>query len=58
MKVANCEKRKHYQRRTWSHAHYPANYHAIGMSHAYAYCTKHCKRCGDVKKCDELNGGN
>lgn len=58
MKVANCEKCKHYQRRTWSHAHYPANYHAIGMSHAYAYCTKHCKRCGDVKKCDELQGGN
>lgn len=37
--------------------HYCANYHTIGMSHAYAYCTKQCKRCVDVKKCDELQGG-
>jgi hypothetical protein len=53
MKVADCEKCKHHERRTWSHPHYCANYHTIGMSHAYAYCTKHCKRCADVKKCDE-----
>ena len=57
MKVANCEKCKHHERRTWSHPHYCANYHTIGMTHAYAYCTKHCKRCADVIRCDELQGG-
>jgi hypothetical protein len=53
MKVKDCEKCEHRQRRVWSQYYEPKDYHAIGMSHAYAYCTKHQKRVRDVKKCDE-----
>jgi hypothetical protein len=54
MRVKDCEKCEHCQRRVWSQYYEPNNYHPIGMSHAYAYCTKHQKRVRDVKKCDEL----
>ena len=55
MRVKDCERLcdKH-QRRTWSHKHYSAHYHAVGMTHAYAYCLKHQKRCREVKSCDAL----
>lgn len=53
MKVSKCEQCAFYERRRWSHSYKPNGYHAIGMTHAYAYCKKHGKRCADVKKCDE-----
>lgn len=53
MKVQDCEKCKHYKRCTWSQYYIPTNYHPIGMSHAYAYCTKHKRRCVEIKKCYE-----
>lgn len=51
MKVSKCEKCAHYRRKTWSTEYTPANYHRIGVTHAYAYCEKHKKRCLEVKKC-------
>lgn len=53
MKVKDCEKCKHHERRTWSDYYQPMNYHAIGMSHAYAYCKKHGCRCLEVKGCKD-----
>ena len=53
MRVKDCRSCPHCQRRVWSDYHIPKNYHPIGMSHAYAYCTKHRKRVSEVKKCDE-----
>ena len=53
MKVRECEKCEHYERRVWSHRHYCRNYHDIGMTHAYGYCKKYECRCADVKKCEE-----
>ena len=53
MKVAECEKCKHHKRRVWSQYYQPANYHAIGQSHAYGYCTAYEKRCLSVRKCDK-----
>ena len=51
MKVSKCEKCQHYQRKVWSTYRKPKNYHAIGVSHAYAYCTKHKDRCLKIKHC-------
>ncbi len=59
MRVADCKKCRHYQRRVWCHSHKPATYHTIGMSHAYAHCLMHKKRCLQVKHCEEketING--
>ena len=53
MRVKDCEGCVHCQRRVWSQYYKPNGYHAIGMSHAYAYCKKHEKRVRDVKKCNE-----
>ena len=52
MKVSVCEVCEHYIRKVWSQYYVPNNYHPIGMSHAYAFCRKHNKRCLDVRKCD------
>lgn len=52
MKVKECEKCKHYKRYVWSQYYQPANYHAIGQSHAYGYCTAYDRRCLQVKRCD------
>lgn len=52
MKVKDCEKCNYCQRRVLTTYYKPKNYHAIGMSHAYAYCLKHNKRVSEVKKCD------
>lgn len=38
----------------WSSYHIPQSYHAIGMSHAYAYCDKHDMRVSEVRGCKEL----
>ena len=53
MKVKDCKGCKHCKRKVWSNYHMPRNYHAIGMSHAYAYCEKHRCRCLQIKKCTE-----
>lgn len=54
MKVSECEKCEHYERRKWSHRYCPGGYHPIGMTHAYGYCTLHQKRCCKVKGCAEV----
>lgn len=51
MRVKDCQGCKHCERRVWSDYYKPINYHAIGMNHAYAYCTKHGCRCLEVKGC-------
>ena len=51
MKVSHCERCEHCRRITWSHPYLPANYHAIGMSHAYHKCELAKKRCIEVKRC-------
>lgn len=53
MKVKECKKCPHCERRVWSSYYEPKNYHPIGMSHAYAYCKKHKKRVLHVRSCDE-----
>ena len=57
MKVKDCKGCKFCQRQTFSTYHIPKNYHPIGMSHAYAYCSFHKRRVLDVKKCDKLEVG-
>ena len=53
MKVKDCRNREHFRRRTWAQYYKPKNYHAIGFSHAYAYCEKFKKRVLEVKKCEK-----
>ncbi|MCM1236794.1 MAG: hypothetical protein NC489_42500 [Ruminococcus flavefaciens] len=57
MKVKDCEKCEYCERRTGSDYYKPINYHAIGMSHAYAYCNKHKMRVLEVRGCKELKDG-
>lgn len=51
MKVSYCRKCKYYKRCTWSSYYKPAGYHAIGVSHAYGFCTNYNKRCLQIKQC-------
>ena len=51
MRVKDCKKCPFRRRRTWTEYYRPRNYHPIGMTHAYAYCTFHKKRVLDVKQC-------
>lgn len=51
MRVSDCKKCQHCKRYVWSHSYLPANYHAIGMSHAYHKCELAKKRCLEVKRC-------
>lgn len=51
MKVGNCEKCKHCERRSWVTVHKPNGYHAIGITHVYAFCTLHKMRCSTIKYC-------
>ena len=44
MKVQDCKNCEYCKRKTWSTYYKPNNYHAIGVSHAYAYCDKYKKR--------------
>ena len=53
MKVKGCRGCKHCKRKVWSSYYQPNGYHAIGMSHAYAYCEKHESRCSAVKGCKD-----
>ena len=52
MKVSICQKCPHYKRKRWTHRHQSANYHAIGMTHAYGYCEEWGKRCSEVSNAD------
>lgn len=54
MKVSDCRQCKFCTRRTWSHYYKPNNYHAIGMSHAYAFCERYGKRAANVKHCETV----
>ena len=51
MKVSVCEKCEHYRRKTWVTKYKPADYHTIGITHAYGYCKKYQKRCLIIYKC-------
>lgn len=55
MKVSNCKKCGYYQRRTWSSSYKPANYHVIGVSHAYGFCELNNDRCLNVKECAKMH---
>lgn len=51
MKVRKCENCEFYQRKIWTTRYKPANYHTVGVNHAYGFCEKYNKRCLDVKNC-------
>lgn len=51
MKVKECESCLYFSRRIWTQYYESKNYHPIGMTHAYGYCTKYKKRCVEVKSC-------
>lgn len=62
MKVSECTgiRCSYCERRRWSHVHESANYHAIGMTHAYMFCAYVGKRCSQVKtqECPYKTGKN
>lgn len=58
MRVKDCEKCEYCQRRTYSTYYEPTNYHPIGMTHAFAYCSFHQRKVRDVKKCVKLPQGH
>lgn len=51
MRVKDCIGCRHCERRVWSSSYKPANYHEIGVSHAYRYCLLNKLRCLEVKAC-------
>lgn len=53
MKVKNCKNCKYCTRKRWSHLYQPLGYHAIGMTHAYAFCEKYGRRVIEIKSCEE-----
>ena len=53
MRVKDCQGCRHCSRRVWSSSYKPANYHAIGVSHAYHYCEYHKDRCLNVRVCND-----
>ena len=52
MKVSACRKCKYFKEHQWSQRFKPRNYHAIGMTYTYGYCSYHKKRGSDVKRTD------
>lgn len=54
MRVQDCKHCEHCKRKTWSTYYKPNNYHAIGVTHAYAFCDRHKKRVLNIKKCDKV----
>lgn len=46
-----CCKCKHYKRKRWVQYYEPKNYHPIGMTHCYGYCTKQKEKCRKIRKC-------
>ena len=57
MRVKDCRKCMKCVRRVWSEYYVPRNYHPIGMSHAYAWCKRHRKRCREVRDCEVIPRG-
>lgn len=51
MKVSDCKKCKHCERRKWVTSYKPNGYHEIGISHVYAFCTLHKMRYSTIKNC-------
>ena len=56
MKVKDCRKCPHCKRRTWTSYYRPRGYHAIGMTHAYAYCALYKERVRKIKVCNGRSG--
>lgn len=55
MKVKDCRGCEHCKRKVWSSYYQPMAYHAIGVSHAYAYCDKYKDRVLNVKGCKRVD---
>lgn len=51
MIVDNCIGCRYCERIVWTQEYKPANYHKIGINHAYYYCRKNNMRCRNVKSC-------
>lgn len=51
MRVSQCERCEYCKRYVWSHTYKPANYHAIGMTHAYHKCDLAKERIINVRHC-------
>ena len=49
MKVSDCRKCRYKREHRWSTHYEPRYYHAIGMTHVYAWCERWKKRCSEVK---------
>lgn len=58
MRVADCQKCEFCHRYTWSQYYVPANYHAIGFSHAYHFCELADCKCTEVRKCPKEESRN
>lgn len=54
MKVRDCKNCEHCKRKTCVTYHTPNSYHAIGITHAYAYCERYKKRVSEVKICEPM----
>ena len=52
MKVEECKNCVHHMREVWTQTYFPANYHAVGFSHAHGFCIAYNQRCSFVKRCD------
>lgn len=62
MRVKDCEGCRYCEHKVWSSSYKPANYHAVGVAHAYHYCEYHKKRCLEMPWCndyeeEEIDGG-
>lgn len=58
MRVKDCKGCRYCQRKVWSSSYKPANYHCVGVSHAYHYCEFNKARCLEVKFCSSFDDGN
>ena len=54
MKKSVCQECEHYKKRCWVQRHKPIGYHAIGIVHAFGYCSKHKERCSKISKCADF----
>ena len=52
MKVKSCKGCPYLRRYVWTEYYEPKNYHAVGFSHAYAFCEKYGKRVLSIKMCN------
>jgi len=54
MKASVCRNCEHCKKRCWVQRYKPVGYHAIGMAHAYGYCSAHEKRCSEISECADF----